>query len=143
YPWLSCFPNEPTAIPKNMISEQSKDELQKGPKKLVQETWGVFDDIFCAGKDSTFMFLDNVIDEVCALFPSKYLHIGGDEAPKTHWAKCPVCQERMKKMGLKDEHELQSWFVQRIEKYVNSKGKTLIGWDEILEGGLAPNAVVM
>lgn len=143
YPWLSCFPEKPTAIPANMISQKSIEEQKNGRIKLVQETWGVFDDIFCAGKDSTFMFLQNVIDEVVPLFPSKYFHIGGDEAPKVHWKKCPRCQQRIKELGLKDEHELQSYFVQRIEKYLNSKGKTLIGWDEILEGGLAPNAVVM
>jgi len=143
YPWLSCFPAKPTEIPANMISKKSIDEQKNGRIKLVQETWGVFDDVFCAGKDSTFTFLENVIDEVIPLFPSKYFHIGGDESPKTHWKKCPACQLRMKNENLKDEHELQSYFVQRIEKYLNSKGKILIGWDEILEGGLAPNAVVM
>ena len=124
YPWLSCFPEKPTEIPKNMISNKSVEEQKNGRIKLVQETWGVFDDIFCAGKDSTFLFLQNVIDEVIPLFPSKYFHIGGDEAPKTHWKQCPNCQKRIKELGLKDEHELQSWFVQRIEKYLNSKGKT-------------------
>jgi hexosaminidase len=143
YSWLSCFPEKPTAIAANMISKKSMDEQANGRIKLVQETWGVFDDVFCAGKDSTFTFLQNVIDEVVTLFPSKYFHIGGDECPKTHWKICPNCQKRMKDNGLKDEHELQSYFVQRMEKYLNSKGKTLIGWDEILEGGLAPNAVVM
>jgi hexosaminidase len=143
YPWLSCFPAKPTEIPSNMISQKSIDEQKAGRIKLVQETWGVFDDVFCAGKDSTFKFLENVIDEVSILFPSKYFHLGADECPKTHWKICPACQKRMKDNNLKDEHELQSWFVQRIEKYLNSKGKILIGWDEILEGGLAPNAVVM
>ena len=143
YPYLSCFPDNPTFIPPNMISAKSVMEQKQGRKKLVQETWGVFDDVFCAGNDSTFLFLQNVIDEVVTLFPSKYFHIGGDECPKTHWKKCPRCQQRMKDLGLKDEHELQSYFVQRIEKYLNKKGKTLIGWDEILEGGLAPNAIVM
>jgi hexosaminidase len=143
YPWLSCFPERPTAIPANMISKKSVDEQKNGRIKLVQETWGVFDDVFCAGSDSTFMFLQNVIDEVVELFPSKYFHIGGDECPKTHWKQCPRCQKRMKELNLKDEHELQSYFVQRMEKYLNTKGKTLIGWDEILEGGLAPNAIVM
>ncbi len=143
YPWLSCFPEQPTAIPANMISKKSVEEQSKGRIKLVQETWGVFDDVFCAGKDSTFLFLQNVIDEVITLFPSKYFHVGGDECPKTHWKKCPHCQQRMKEHNLKDEHELQSYFIQRMEKYLNSKGKTLIGWDEILEGGLAPKAVVM
>jgi hexosaminidase len=143
YPWLSCFPQKPTEIPAKMISQKSMDEQKAGRIKLVQETWGVFDDVYCAGKDSTFKFLENVIDEVSTLFPSKYFHIGGDESPKAHWKLCPACQKRMKDNNLKDEHELQSWFVQRIEKYLNSKGKTMIGWDEILEGGLAPNAVVM
>jgi hexosaminidase len=143
YPWLSCFPAKPTEIPAKMISQKSIDEQKAGRIKLVQETWGVFDDVFCAGKDSTFKFLENVIDEVIKLFPSKYFHLGADECPKAHWKLCPACQQRMKDNNLKDEHELQSWFVQRIEKYLNSKGKTLIGWDEILEGGLAPNAVVM
>ncbi len=143
YPWLSCFPQKPTEIPANMISQKSIEEQKNGRIKLVQETWGVFDDVFCAGKDSTFTFLANVIDEVITLFPSKYFHLGADECPKTHWKICPYCQQRMKDNHLKDEHELQSWFVQRIEKYLNSKGKTMIGWDEILEGGLAPNAVVM
>lgn len=143
YPWLSCFPEKPTAIPANMISAKSIDEQKNGRIKLVQETWGVFDDVFCAGNDSVFTFLQNVIDEVITLFPSNYFHIGGDECPKTHWKICSKCQQQMKELRLKDEHELQSWFVQRIEKYLNSKGKTLIGWDEILEGGLAPNAIVM
>jgi hexosaminidase len=138
YPWLSCFPDEETVIP----SHPSKGSLQKHGKK-VQETWGVFDDIFCAGKDSTFTFLQDVVDEVLPLFPSKLFHVGGDEAPKSNWKRCPQCQARMKALGLKDEHELQSYFIHRMEKYLNSKGKTLIGWDEILEGGLAPNAWVM
>ncbi|MFN2439445.1 MAG: family 20 glycosylhydrolase [Chitinophagaceae bacterium] len=138
YPWLSCFPQKETDIPKN----PSKVSQQTNGKK-VQETWGVFEDVYCAGKDSTFIFLENVIDEVLALFPSKYIHVGGDESPKAHWKKCPHCQARIKKEGLKDEHELQSYFIQRMEKYLNAKGRILIGWDEILEGGLAPNAVVM
>lgn len=138
YPWLSCFPDEDTKIPSHP-SEMSK--ATKGKK--VQETWGVFEDIFCAGKDSTFQFLQDVLDEVIPLFPSQYLHVGGDEAPKSHWKRCPLCQARMKKEGLKNEHELQSYFIQRMEKYINAKGKTIIGWDEILEGGLAPNAIVM
>lgn len=100
-------------------------------------------DIYCAGKDTTFEFLQNVIDEVITIFPSKYIHIGGDEATKTNWEKCPHCQKRMKDNGLKNTHELQSYFVKRMEKYINSKGKKIIGWDEILEGGLAPDATVM
>jgi hexosaminidase len=113
-----------------------------GPYK-VEGTWGVFDNVFCAGKDSTFQFLQDVIDEVLQLFPSPYIHVGGDECPKTNWKKCPLCQARIKAEGLKDEHGLQSYFVQRMEKYINSKGRKIIGWDEILEGGLAPNATVM
>ena len=143
YPFLSCFPDKPTAIPPSMISAKSIDEQKKGKVKLVQETWGVFDDVFCAGKESTFEFLQDVINEVITLFPSSYFHVGGDECPKTHWKQCSLCQKRMKELGLKDEHELQSYFIQRIEKYLNAKGKKLIGWDEILEGGLAPNATVM
>lgn len=109
----------------------------------VQETWGVFNDVYCAGKENTFKFLENVLDEVIALFPSKYIHIGGDECPKASWKKCEDCQHRIKENKLKDEHELQSYFIQRIEKYLNKKGRNIIGWDEILEGGLAPNATVM
>ena len=143
YPFLSCFPDKPTVIPSSMISSKSIEEQKKGKVKLVQETWGVFDDVFCAGKESTFEFLQDIIDEVIPLFPSSYFHIGGDECPKTHWKQCSLCQKRIKELGLKDEHELQSYFIQRIEKYLNKKGKKLIGWDEILEGGLAPNATVM
>lgn len=108
----------------------------------VARGWGVFDDVFCA-KDETFQFLEDVLSEVLELFPSTYIHIGGDECPKVRWKICPNCQNTMKQNGLKDEHELQSYFVQRIEKFLNSKGRKLIGWDEILEGGLAPGAAVM
>lgn len=114
-----------------------------GDSIKVAQTWGVFEDIYCAGKEDTFTFLEHVLDEVVELFPSKYIHIGGDEAPKTHWKNCNNCQQRIADQGLKDEHELQSYFIQRIEKYLNTKGKQIIGWDEILEGGLAPNATVM
>ena len=109
----------------------------------VMDTWGVLDDVYCAGNDSTFIFLQNVLDEVMQLFPSKYIHIGGDECPKERWKTCPLCQKRIREEHLKDEHALQSYFIQRIEKYLNSKGRQIIGWDEILEGGLAPNATVM
>ena len=108
----------------------------------VATKWGVFDDIYCT-KETTFKFLEDVLDEVMALFPGKYIHIGGDEAPKTRWKTCKNCQRVIKREGLKDEHELQSYFIERMEKYINSKGKQIIGWDEILEGGLAPNATVM
>lgn len=113
-----------------------------GPFKAA-EKWGVFEDIFCAGKEETFSFLEDILTEVMPLFPSKYIHIGGDEAPKTRWKTCPYCQKRIKNEKLKDEHELQSYFIHRIEKFVNKNGKSIIGWDEILEGGLAPNATVM
>ncbi|HEA30886.1 MAG TPA: beta-N-acetylglucosaminidase [Leeuwenhoekiella sp.] len=143
YPYLSCFPEEPTIIPEDIISTGGKQLQAEGTPKIVQETWGVFDDVFCAGDDTTFEFLEDVLDEVIPLFPSEYIHIGGDECPKENWKRCPDCQKRMKEMGLTDEHELQSYFIQRIEKYLNTKGKKIIGWDEILEGGLAPNATVM
>jgi hexosaminidase len=109
----------------------------------VKQTWGIEEDVFCAGNDSVFSFLQDVLDEVIPLFPSQYVHVGGDECPKDRWKKCPKCQKRIKDNNLKDEHELQSYFVNRMEKYINSKGKKIIGWDEILEGGLAPNATVM
>ena len=113
-----------------------------GKQVEVATKWGVFDEVYCP-KESTFNFLEDVIDEVVALFPGKYIHIGGDEAPKTNWKNCEYCQKLIKKEGLKDEHGLQSYFIARMEKYINSKGKQIIGWDEILEGGLAPNATVM
>ena len=116
----------------------------RGEKLYVQPgSYWPNTDIFCAGNDEVFTFLENVLDEVMELFPSKYIHIGGDEATKQEWEKCPKCQDRIKSEGLKNEHELQSYFIKRIEKYINSKGKLLIGWDEILEGGLAPEATVM
>lgn len=105
--------------------------------------WGIHHDIYCAGNEKTFEFLENVLFEIIELFPSTYIHIGGDEAPKTRWKECPKCQARMKAEGLKDEHELQSYFVSRIAKFVNSKERRIIGWDEILEGGIAQNATVM
>lgn len=143
YPYLSCFPEEPTVVTNNMGSETGKIVQASGSTKIVQETWGVFNDVFCAGQEETFQFLEAVFDEVIPLFPSEYIHIGGDECPKSNWKRCPDCQKRIKDEKLADEHELQSYFIQRIEKYLNSKGKKIIGWDEILEGGLAPNATVM
>ncbi|WP_296315831.1 beta-N-acetylhexosaminidase [Winogradskyella sp. UBA3174] len=113
-----------------------------GEQVEVAKKGGVFENIYCP-KEETFAFLEAVFDEVLELFPSKYIHIGGDEAPKTNWKKCKSCQQRIKDEGLKDEHELQSYFISRIEEYLNSKGRQIIGWDEILEGGLAPNATVM
>ncbi|WP_299756675.1 family 20 glycosylhydrolase [uncultured Pontibacter sp.] len=109
----------------------------------VETKWGIFKDVFCAGNEQTFTFLEDVLTEVMDLFPSKYIHIGGDESPKDRWKVCDKCQQRIADEKLKDEHELQSYFVQRMEKFVNAKGRQIIGWDEILEGGLAPNAAVM
>jgi hexosaminidase len=109
----------------------------------VGTKWGVFKNVYCAGKESTFQFLENVLTEVMALFPSHYIHIGGDESPKDQWKTCPYCQKRIKDEGLKDEHGLQSYFISRMEKFLNAHGRDIIGWDEILEGGLAPNATVM
>lgn len=105
-------------------------------------TWGVFDDVFCT-RPETITFLCNVLDEVIDLFPGTYIHIGGDECPKTRWKVCPVCQQNRIDHGLADEHELQSWFIRQIEQHLHSRGRRLIGWDEILEGGLAPDATVM
>jgi len=100
-------------------------------------------DIFCAGNDSVFTFIKEVLEEIVLLFPGPYIHIGGDEADKQEWKKCPKCQKRIKEKNLKNEHELQSWFIKEIEEFILSKNKKLIGWDEILEGGLAKSATVM
>lgn len=136
YPELSCFPDKDTVVPKGVEWSGSS----KG--KYVQQAWGIYEDVFVP-TETTFKFLENVLDEVIAIFPSKYIHIGGDECPKGYWKQSEFCQKLMKEKGLKDEHELQSYFIQRIEKHINSKGRSIIGWDEILEGGLAPNATVM
>lgn len=112
-----------------------------GPFEVTPE-WGVFKDVYCAGNDSTFMFLEDVLTEVMDLFPSEYIHIGGDESPKYRWENCDKCQKRISEEGLHDEHELQSYFIKRIQKFLNDNGRKLIGWDEILEGGLAAGATV-
>lgn len=109
----------------------------------VRTRWGVEPDVYCAGNDRVIAFVEDVMTEVLDIFPSAVIHVGGDECPKDRWKKCPKCQARIRELGLKDEHGLQSWFVQRIEKFLNAKGRRLLGWDEILEGGLAPNAMVM
>lgn len=115
----------------------------------VRNIWGVATDVFCAGNDSVFQFLEDVLAEVMPLFESEYFHVGGDECPKLRWKECPKCQARIKELGLKAdkdhsaEQRLQSYFVQRIEKFVVKNNKKMIGWDEILEGGLAPSATVM
>lgn len=115
----------------------------------VATTWGVFDDVLCAGNEKTYEFVENILSEVIELFPSKYIHIGGDECPKTKWKECPKCQAKIKAEKIvadknhSAENKLQSYFMTRVEKFLNSKGREIIGWDEILEGGLAPNATVM
>lgn len=114
----------------------------KGNGYEVGTRWGVYDDVFCP-TEQTFTFLQDVLSEVMALFPSQYIHIGGDECPKTSWKESKFCQDLMKKEGLKDEHELQSYFVKRIDKFLTEKGRKMIGWDEILEGGISPNATIM
>ena len=113
-----------------------------GPFEVGTE-WGVINDVYCAGNEKTFEFLQDVLTEVIGLFPGEFIHIGGDEVPKVRWQNCVKCQEKIKAEGLKGEDELQSYFIKRIEAFLSGKGKRLIGWDEILEGGLAPNATVM
>jgi len=108
----------------------------------VGTRWGVFEDIYCPS-EATFEFLENVLQEVMALFPSEFIHIGGDEAPKRRWRESDLAQAVIRREGLEDEHELQSYFIQRIERFLNAHGRRLIGWDEILEGGVAPDATVM
>ena len=136
YPQLSCFPDSSTKIAKGV--KWSGDSTGK----QVQQSWGVYPDVF-APTDYTFKFLENVLDEVMQLFPSKYIHIGGDECPKVYWKESAFCQQLIKDSGLKDEEGLQSYFIRKIERYLNSKGRSIIGWDEILEGGIAPNATIM
>ena len=115
----------------------------QGPYE-VRTRWGISKDVLCAGRESTFEFIEGVLDEVVALFPSKYIHIGGDECPKDRWKECPCCQKRIQEEGLKDEHELQSYFMLRVEKYLATKhGRSIIGWDEILEGGISKTATIM
>ena len=108
----------------------------------VKTLWGIQNDILNVN-ETTFKFLENVFSEIVELFPSKYIHIGGDEARKIQWKNSEIIQNQMKELGLNDENELQSYFIKRVEKFINSKGKKIIGWDEIIDGGLAPNATVM
>ena len=114
-----------------------------GGPYAVRSSWGIAKDVYCAGNEQTFAFLEDVLDEVIELFPDEYIHIGGDECPKERWKTCPKCQAAMQKYGLQNEEQLQSHFIRRIETFLNTKGRRMIGWDEILEGGLAPNATVM
>ncbi len=122
YPELSCFGDE-IMVPSGGV-------------------WPITE-IYCAGKENTFEFLEDVLLEVMELFPSEYIHVGGDEATKTNWEKCPDCQRRMQEEGLADVEELQSYFIKRMERFISSHDRVLIGWDEILEGGLASGATVM
>ena len=122
YPELSCF-QKPIMVPSGGV-------------------WPITD-IYCPGKETTFEFLENVLLEVMELFPSRYIHVGGDEATKTNWEKCTDCKKRIQEEGLETVEELQSYFIRRMERFLSSKGRTLLGWDEILEGGLAPGATVM
>ena len=121
YPWLGCT----------------------GGPYAVWTHWGISDDVYCAGKETTFEFIEKVLTEVLALFPSKLIHIGGDECPKGRWKACPLCQQRIREEGLKDEYQLQSYFIHRIERWMHAHGREIIGWDEILEGGVTPTATVM
>ncbi|MEZ4388093.1 MAG: family 20 glycosylhydrolase [Candidatus Krumholzibacteriia bacterium] len=108
----------------------------------VQACWGVWPDVYCAGNEAVFRFLDDVLTEVLDIFPSEFIHIGGDECPKDRWRECPRCQARIEAEGLRDEHHLQSWFVGRMERWLAARGRRLVGWDEILEGGLPQGATV-
>ena len=131
-----------TIIPEIEMPAHSEEVLTAYPElSCTHEPYKQAD--FCIGNEKTYEFLENVLSEVIELFPSEYIHIGGDEAGKASWPHCPLCQKRMKEENLKDVNELQSYLIQRIEKFVNSKGRQIIGWDEILDGGLAPNATVM
>ena len=113
-----------------------------GEQLTIRPEWGVFPNLFCAGKEGTFTFLEDVLTEVMAIFPSQYIHIGGDEAAKDNWKTCPLCQKRMKDEGLADEEALQGWFSRRMDTFIRSKGRTMIGWDEILAGKPSTTAIV-
>ncbi len=131
-----------TIIPEIEMPAHSEEVLTAYPElSCTHEPYKQAD--FCIGNEKTYEFLENVLTEVMELFPSEYIHIGGDEAGKASWPHCPLCQKRMKEENLSDVNELQSYLIHRIEKFVNSKGRLIIGWDEILDGGLAPNATVM
>ena len=131
-----------TVIPEIEMPSHSEEVLAAYPELSCTGKAYAHSD-FCAGKEVTFEFLENVLAEVMELFPSEYIHIGGDEASKQAWKSCPDCQKRMVGEGLADVDQLQSYFIQRIERFLNSRGRKLLGWDEILDGGLAPNATVM
>ena len=105
--------------------------------------WGIIPEVFCMGRETTFKFFEDVLDEICEIFPGEYIHIGGDECPRDRWKECPDCQRRMKEEGLTEVGQLQGYQLKRVEKYLNAKGRHIIGWDEILESGATPTATVM
>ena len=109
----------------------------------VRTRWGISKDVLCAGKESTFEFIEGVLEEVVSLFPSQYIHYGGDECPRHRWKECPLCQKRIQEEGLKDEHELQSYFMHRVEKFLAKHNRKVIGWDEIIYGGINKSATIM
>jgi len=119
-----------------------------GPYKVLC-SFGVFPDVLCAGNDQTLQFTKDVLDEIMDIFPSEYIHIGGDECPKSHWEKCPKCQAKIKELGIKalpkhsKENQLQTYFMSELEKEINAHGRRMLGWDEVLEGGLTPNSTIM
>ena len=132
-----------TVVPEIELPGHSNELPAAYPELTCKGKWTFDATDVCIGRESTFRFFEDILGEVLELFPSYYIHIGGDEAAMNHWSSCPDCRARMKQEGLKDEHELQSYMIRRIERYLNAKGRQLIGWDEILMGGLAPNAAVM
>ena len=115
----------------------------RGKGYEVWTHWGISKDVLCAGKEETFEFVENVLAEVLDLFPSKFIHVGGDECPKERWKECPACQRRIREEGLANENELQSYFMHRVEKWLHEHGRELIGWDEIMQGGISKSAVIM
>lgn len=132
-----------TIIPEIELPGHSTEVAAAYPELFCLQAWDRSVTDVCIGREATFTFFERILEETMELFPSEYIHIGGDEAAMNHWGDCPKCQERMQREGLKDLHELQSYMIKRIERYLNSKGRKLIGWDEILMGGLAPEATVM
>lgn len=126
----------------SMLAAYPELSCTGGPFKVL-EHWGIQEDVLCLGNEDTYRVVENILDEVTDLFPSPIIHIGGDEAPKERWSHCPKCQALMAREHLKEERELQSYFTKRMASYLESKGRRLIGWDEILEGGIAANAMVM
>ncbi len=142
---LAAYPQLGCRLDRTASEDGNTGKLSEGqdqPAYEVATKWGVFEDVYCP-TEYTFGFLEDVIDEVIQLFPGKYIHIGGDEVPKVSWKNSLFCQNLIREKGLDNEEDLQSYFITRMEKYINSKGRQIIGWDEILEGGLAPNATVM